>query len=174
MGDIPKTLRTGFSAVDDADDTEYDDMSKKLISLVAVMTKRAGEVAYHLAVHDNRDTVTSEDVNAALKYQARTFLHTLDHPDVMDEASSMYKDLFDDIDDHDEDMHEDDHHERTSLVDNLRASMEVSSDGQCACETCDRVGHANATWNEWHPTDEAEQFLKRSVEKAMTNYMSRD
>jgi len=167
---IPENLRSGLGSAAYVEHQDLDDMTKRLISMVVVMTKQASELAYKLAVHNNKPTVEGEDVNSALKYQARNFLQTLDNPDIVAEVVDMERDLFveesgDDLDDDDDPDDDSDN----PAYDDIRSSA-VMSGNTCICNTCEDIRHSVDTWDDWHPEDQAELFLRHSVERAISNY----
>lgn len=136
---------------------EFDETVMRLISLVAVMTQKAAHMALKLSHHDQRDSVSSEDINKALMHQARTFLISLDDPDVVQHVLQMQEGIFvtDDI-------------PTSDLSNSDGESMDYNSDEErCTCEMCAEVEHAAETWDSWEPTDEAEIYLRRSVERAI-------
>lgn len=160
---IPSTLKTGLGSAGYVEQESIDAMTKRLISTVFVMTREASDLAYKIAVHDNRDQATSGDVNAALKYQARHFLHTLDDPGVVTGVMSVEHDIFENRDEEVEMMPLPDE-------DEIRSTAVMSEDGKCVCETCEQVRHSTDTWDDWEPDDEAEAFLRHSVDQAILNF----
>lgn len=160
---IPTNLRTGLGSPGYVH-VGFDETTKRLISMVVVMTRRASDLAFKIAVHDNRDQAEAEDVNSALKYQARYFLSTLDDPDVVADVMETQHDLFAPLDDDmsDDDLPDDD-------VQEIRASA-VMSGNTCVCSMCTDIRRCVASWDTWAPDDEAEVFLRQSVERAITNY----
>ncbi len=145
-------------------------LAKRLISTVSVMTQHAGCLAYQICMHANRGEVTPDDVNAALKYQARHFLQTVDSPDVMQEIDEMEKVIFvtESVgsNDSDDDIETDtaSEEEEVTLTDE-----QDYRDGKCMCATCIKVREAVDSWDAWEPTDEAEVYLKDSVNRAIAS-----
>lgn len=163
MSDIPHNLRAGTGSPAYIEQQDIDDVTKRLISMVVVMTKQASELAYKVAIHGNKTAVDGEDVNSALKYQARHFLQTLDDPQIVTDVMTMERDLFgeDDLPEDDEDDLPDE--------DTVRASA-VMSGNTCVCDMCATIRQAVDTWDDWNPDDQAELFLRHSVERAIENY----
>jgi len=168
---IPEKLRSGLGSASYVEYQDLDDMTKRLISMVVVMTKQASELAYQLAVHNNKPTVEGDDVNSALKYQARNFLQTLDDPAIVAEVVDMEQELFavESDDNHDDDDHTD--HDDETFDETIRSSA-VMSGNMCICNTCEDIRHSVDTWDDWQPEDQAELFLRHSVERAISNYES--
>lgn len=173
---IPTNLKTGFSNVKEADDLILNETAQQIISLVAVMMRQAIKVALTYAMHDDREMATENDIIDALKYQARHFLQTIDQPDVMQETVDMYSTLFDDAEDDIMDLDEqeivdeiDDDEILKEELGDIKATANVSN-GTCMCTVCTDIRESVSKWDSWHPEDEAEQFLKSSVERAIVSF----
>jgi len=169
-------MRSGFGTTPTGNNS-VDALAQRLIATVAVMTRRAGELAMDLAEHENRNDVTRADVNAALKYQARTFLSTCDAPEIVEDVTRTQRELFDDNQSEyssDEDEDEEWISDETTdsdppavdlpAVDNPPATAVVI----CACERCAAVREAVETWDAWTPSDPAEEYLRGSVNRAIS------
>ena len=170
--DLPP-LRAGLGVAGDgefvADDAAQNNLVRRMVSTVAVMTQRAGVLAFKICDHDGRDEVTPEDVNAALKHQARHFLSTANEDDILQEINAMEHMIF----------------ETESTGSNDSSDMETDSEvssptpprpeiapkivvgGICVCRECVEVREAVATWDDWNPDDEAEKYLRNSVNNAI-------
>lgn len=135
----------------------------RLIAMVVVMTQQASDVAYMVAVHDNRSQATAEDVNGALKYQARHFLQSLDDPEVVNEVMQMEEDLFGEESADEEEAPDEVNEEE------VRRGAEVR-DNVCMCKVCAKVRESVGSWESWDPEDQAEAFLRRSVERAISSF----
>lgn len=156
--------------------TQQDDLDftrKRLIATVAVMTRKAGQYALCWALHDNRQEVTPSDINVALKHQAKHFLSTVDRPDVIEEIEDMERVIFDAMtseDSADEDSEEsetDDTAASLSKTSNGPYYERIECNGQCVCSLCTEIREAVDTWDSWIPEDEAELYLKNSVNLAI-------
>ena len=119
--------------------------TKRLIAMVVVMTRQASDVAYMVAVHDNRSQATAEDVNGALKYQARHFLQSLDDPEVVNEVMQMEGDLFSEESADEEEEAPDEVNEEE-----VRRGAEVR-DNVCMCKVCAKVRESVLSWESWDP-----------------------
>lgn len=151
------------------DHVAQNNLVRRMVSTVAVMTQRAGILAFKTSDHDGRSEVTPDDVNAALKHQARHFLSTANEDDVLQEINAMEHMIFET--------------ESTGSNDSsdMDTDSEVSSstpptpaiapknvvDGICICQECVEVREAVATWDDWNPDDEAERYLQNSVNNAI-------
>jgi hypothetical protein len=130
------------------------------------MTQKAGEYAAIWAHHGNRKDVTVADVNVALKHQAKHFLFTVDQPDVIQEIEDMERYIFESVDE-DTDSETEDSATSSDMVKDIPEYERVERDGHCACTLCVEMRAAEASWDSWNPEDEAEQYLKNSVNMAI-------
>ena len=168
MDQIPETLKTGFA---DAPDVQLDATKKRLLATVLVMTQKAGSMAYQYALHNGRSQEDHHDVCMALKHQARTFLQTVDQPDVVQDILEMEKLMYgsesegnSDSDDSDDTDDTDDND--TDMSDTVHS--EVQETWTCICDKCVEMRNAVATWDDWVPEDEAEMYLKQRVSSAVS------
>jgi hypothetical protein len=164
MDQIPETLKTGWSA--DVPDVQLDATKKRLLATVTVMTQKAGIMAFQYAVHNGRSQEDHHDVCMALKHQARTFLQTVDQPDVVEDILEMEKLMYgsdtDDTDDTDmSDTAQSEFRQDFSQTQKLEG-------GTCVCDECIEMRNAVATWDDWAPEDEAEMYLKQRVTSAVS------
>jgi len=168
--DLPP-MRSGLGLPGQAtNDPGQEAVARRLVSVVAVMTQHAGHLAYRTAVHERRDMASHEDVNAALKHQARHFLQTVDSPETMQEIEEMQKMIFytESVGSNDSDE-EEVSSEDTSEDFSEDSEKAVYEDGKCVCASCVEVRAAVDTWDSWHPVDIAEKYLKDSVDKAIAS-----
>ena len=159
-------MRSGIGGVVVENDESLHDTRKRLIATVTVMTRKAGEYAAIWAHHANRKDVTAADVNVALKHQAKHFLFTIDQPDVIQEIEDMERYIFESIED-DTDSETEDSATSSDTVKDIPEYERVERDGHCACTLCVEMRAAEASWDSWNPEDEAEQYLKNSVNMAI-------
>lgn len=162
------------------------DSQKTMISAIAVMTQKSAYLALKYAVHDSRQQATVEDVNMAIRYQARHFIHTIDRPDVMEEIAAMKRAIFgsdsgdsgppslESVSDESEDDSSSTASSTGSSADLLdppvdedyAATRELDAHGVCQCQECTEVRAANDSWDTWEPDDPVELYLRDSVNKA--------
>lgn len=160
-------MRSGIGGVVAENDESLHDTRKRLIATVTVMTQKAGEYAGIWALHANRKDVTVADVNVALKHQAKHFLFTIDQPDVIQEIEDMERYIFETIDDDTDSETEDSATSSDDMINERHQYERVERDGHCACTLCVEMRAADASWDSWNPEDEAEQYLKNSVNMAI-------
>jgi hypothetical protein len=151
----------------------------RLVAMVVVMTQRAGDYAYTFSVHSGRDAANGKDVELALKYQAMNFLGTLDDPDVIEEIDGVEQEILG------AESSESSESESESCVSNTTASAATAlesaasaakatanvTNGKCACTLCVGMRQASESWTSWTPTDDAELYLKNSVDMALQSHM---
>ena len=168
-------MRSGFGTIN-GNGGSVDALAQRLIATVAVMTRRAGELAMDLAQHENRNDVTRADVNAALKYQARTFLSTCDAPEIVEDVARTQRELFDDneLSEYSSDGNSDEWISDSTDSDPADApatatatTATATATERCACERCVAVREAVETWDAWTPSDPAEEYLRGSVNRAL-------
>ena len=159
-------MRSGIGGVVEERESLHD-TRKRLIATVTVMTQKAGEYAGIWAHHANRKEVTAADVNVALKHQAKHFLFTVDQPDIIQEIENMERYIFESIDSDSDSETEDTASSSSDMVKDIPQYERVERDGHCACTLCVEMRAAEASWDSWNPEDEAEQYLKNSVNLAI-------
>lgn len=172
-------LRSGLGGPGDQD-TSMDSTKRRLLATVTLMTQKAGMMAYAYCIHDSRDSVSHEDICHALKHQARTFLQTLDRPDVVEEIVELESLMYGTSDSNESSDWEDSDEE---LDDTAQSAIKAEKDhaletkradattGKCTCDDCKNIRDAVETWDQWDPKDEAEVYLKERVEIAITSTM---
>ena len=166
-------MRAGLGAAGRAVEAQVDGESvkRRLISTVAVMTRQAGMMAHQVCVHDGREEVTKDDVNAALMHQARHFLLTVDSDPVVAQIVQMEREIFGDSSEESEgstaSSDDDDAESSEDAVDSPVPSTRVAPNGPCVCAECESVRAAVDTWPSWNPSDDAERYLRDSVNKAI-------
>jgi hypothetical protein len=151
-------------------DDDLERTRKRLVATVAVMTRKAGQYALHWALHDGRKEVSASDINAALKHQARHFLQTVDRPSVIEEIQDMECMIYDATTSEED---SEDYSDTDDTASSLPKPSDqpyyerVERDGRCVCRLCTEIREAVDTWDSWHPEDEAEIYLKKSVNLAI-------
>lgn len=184
MDRIPN-LRSGIGhpTLNDAvEDVEMEHYARRMISLVAVMTQQAAQIATVFAEHNApEEGVTNGTINKALMYQAKHFLQSLDDDTVVQDVLMMEHCIFDFMDEEDKVEVED----APDLEDNITLAMDDNlpvghperytqytaqyddKTKRCTCELCASIYGAVDTWNTWAPEDEVEMYLRNSVERAI-------
>lgn len=163
--DLPP-LRAGLGGIGTTlePSPELMETERRLIATVATMTQKAGLLAYKVCVHDSREEVSADDVNRALKHQARHFLQMLDDPDVQQEISIMQRAIFEAASDSSESSESGGEYD---AFDTLVRETKAVENGKCVCDICVQVRAAADSWATWTPEDEIEQYLQRSVNRAI-------
>lgn len=171
--DIPP-LRAGLGAPGRAilPETDVTSSRQRLIAMVAVMTQRAGNMAYQLCSHDGRSLATVEDVNAALKHQARHILTSSDEEQMMRDVDAMEKVIFGSAS---PESSCGSNSPTGSDADESVSPPTLARDagGKCLCDDCVQVREAVDTWEAWAPEDDAHVYLKDSVDKAIAQTQAR-
>jgi hypothetical protein len=179
-------LGTGGVAAESA---EVQATKCRLVATVAVMTQKAGMMALQLATHESREQVCADDINRALKHQARYFLQTVDSPEVVEDILAMERAIFGSDDDGSgsesldssglgsgsESLSQGSGSDEAppamfapddAAGEAMRETKNVV-DGACVCPDCVCVRGAVASWDSWAPEDEAEKYLRNSVNMAI-------
>lgn len=148
-------MRTGTAGEKDEPSRVPESMVLKLVSLVAAMVRHATHTAALYAEHAGRRAVAPGDVHRALRHEARHFFHRASLEQDVEEMEQM-------IVGSSSEGESDDETETES-----ESEPEDYSPSTCQCEACVEINRAWDTWEEWHPEDEAEQFVKRAVDKTV-------
>ena len=160
----------------------------RLIAVVIVMTQRAGDYAYTFCVHAGREAANSNDVELALRYQAMHFLGTLDDPDVIDDINAAEQDILGAESSESSESFESSGTSGTSGSSGTSESSESPAtsisvavaaakataniiNGKCECTLCVGMRQADESWTTWKPADDAELYLKKSVDMALQSRM---
>ena len=161
MGDF-SFLRTGFNLVGDANggDPEFE---RNMGALLLLFAEDALRIGGSCAIAAGRRTVLEEDVRAAMKYVARSFLGSVDLEARFPQACADLDAMTDEEEDGEEGG-EDEEEECVGLED--EATQVDEGDRATAIELKARVDACVASWHEWEPTDPAEIFLKRHIDAA--------
>lgn len=137
---------------------------KRLISIVITMVVESEKTAMSYCEHQGRTTVTVQDIQKGLRYQARNFLFA---EDTEKNVNEMHELLFADDD---EDMEEEDMEEEDGdhVEDGDDDEWEDVEDDvrTCECDTCTKIRECDDKWDEWAPEDKIGQFIKNSLDKA--------
>lgn len=167
MNQVPETLKTGLS--DATPDVQLDATKKRLLATVMVMTQKAGAMAFQYALHNGRSEESHHDVCMALKHQARTFLQTVDHPEVVEDILEMETLMYgsEEEESSDEDDEDDKAFRQEFSASVLKTQKVDATTGPCLCDECIEMRHAVDTWDDWAPEDEAEMYLKQRVTSAV-------
>jgi Mg-chelatase subunit ChlI len=128
---------------------------QRLLGLIAVLMSSAAESASTFAMHAGRASVHAEDVIAALRYEAKRFLHRDDLEQTLD---SVMKEVSESEDEVDESSSEEEEQGE-------QGEDEAYISSKCSCCACSDIRQASDEWGVWKPTDAAEIFLKEAVDK---------
>lgn len=156
---VPSSIRSGVVG-DVVPSTQEDQCTKRLLGLVLSMVRRAATTAGEYAEHAGRNVVTPSDVQMALKYHAMRFFG---EESVTALENFELKEM--------EDMLE---YDSTTEEEEEEEQEPKDTEGQewtrsaCECAVCRDMHAAEDVWESWAPEDPAEQFLKVSVNKTIS------
>jgi hypothetical protein len=169
--DLPP-LRSGLGmpGTPEARPHAVEQILQRMVATAAVMTWRAGAMASRIAIHDSRDEVTRDDVNAGLKHQAMFLFTTVDEAVLGAEIDSAQCDIFAPESEYETDDGSDESSgSEASFSEERRAALETKNvvDGVCVCSTCTEARLAVSSWDDWEPDDELEVHLRNCVNNAI-------
>jgi hypothetical protein len=168
---IPSTLRTGFNAslAEEQDQIDDETYSKIKIIMNKYMTN-AIDYAVMYCKASGRDTLTSTDIEYALKFQAHEFEITDELIEECEkEFASVKKTCWADVEESDDDECEtgsetDDECETGSETDDDEQFERCEGD-QVANETIAKMNKYHDDWNEWVPQTDTHKSIKNSIDK---------
>jgi hypothetical protein len=144
-------MRTGLIDVPATVTPESLDVVKRLMALSLSLVSRAGTSAATYAAHAGRPSHTLvADVNRALMYQSKTFMHQVTDEEVAESYEVVEEAFQEDDDDSDDDTDGEQHQEK-------EVEWTLSA---CTCEVCVGMNEAADTWDTYEPEDEVLQYLK--------------
>jgi len=151
-----------------------DQILQRMVATASVMTWRSGAMASRIAIHDSRDEVTRDDLNAGLKYNAMFLFKTVDETVLCAEIDSAQREIFASESEYESEYETDDGSDESSgseasFSEERRLAIETNNvvDGVCVCATCVDARLAVSTWDDWDPEDELEMHLRNCVNNAI-------
>ena len=168
--------KTGFGADDDSDSLDF---LRKAAALIKVLMKQCMSTAEQFAHACGRTNILDRDVMLALKYEARMFFQRDFDADFMTALAEEQEHTYEtdeseeeDEGEDEEDEGEDEEDEGEDEEDEDESEEEEEEAWTGVCVSTDhalRVLHAQvvhhaAQWDAWQPTDQVQQFLKRSID----------
>lgn len=157
---IPE-MKTGRSILVENDEHTMDSsMLIKIQSIMLTFMERATVYAATYVSEGNRNTLTGMDIVYALKYCAHTFFQ---EPDLESSIDATLTKLCADEDESSEDENQDENQ------DEIQEETE-DEDPFVRIETTNnpliqKMNQYVDEWNDWVPTDEVEQMVKRAIDK---------
>jgi hypothetical protein len=145
------------------------DVMRRLICIVMTMIAAATETAAMYAEHAGRRFVAPEDVHHGLRYQAREFFK---RDNLEEEIADMECDLYETDDDDSCETSSEEDEEDEEDEEKKEEKHEQWTRSSCDCDACVKINSHFDTWDLWEPTDEAEIFVKRSVDKTTAMHVS--
>lgn len=158
---VPSLLRSGVVG-DVVPNAQEDQCTKKLLGLVLSMIQRSATTAGEYAEHAGRKVVMPLDVQMALKYHAMRFFG---EESVASLEKSELKEMEDMLEETESEEEDDD--DMPALIDDSEEDEEWTR-STCECSVCRDMHAAEDGWEAWNPEDPAEQFLKVSVDKTIS------
>lgn len=146
-----------------------DQILQRMVATASVMTWRSGAMASRIAIHDSRDEVTRDDLNAGLKYNAMFLFKNVDETVLGAEIDSAQREIFASESEYETDDGSDESGSEASFSEERRLAIETKNvvDGVCVCATCVDARLAVSTWDDWDPEDELEMHLRNCVNNAI-------
>lgn len=154
---IPSTIRTGLVGEVEEESTQHVDT---VIALMRVFMKDAILVAGRYTCAHERNSVTGEDMQRALKYCARTFFQRDDNDlaeVVRREQEAM---LEEETDEEGTDEEEETEETETEEGEKYTGATPDESDLQLARNVDTVVAH----WDKWNPEDPVHVLIKRAID----------
>ena len=157
---IPSTIRTGFVG-EVEENTEH---VETVIALMRVFMKEAILVAGRYTCAQERNSVTAEDMQRALKYCARTFFQRDDNDlaeVVRCEQEAMLEEETDEEGESEEEEESEEEGESDGEEDEkYTGATPDASDVQLARNMDTVVAH----WDKWNPQDPVHVLIKRAID----------
>jgi hypothetical protein len=187
-------LKTGYSFDDqyNNNNNEVENYMKDVIVLLGIFTKDAIDLAEIYVNHANRNRISTNDLELALKTRAYHGDHFWNHEDIQQKITDMKKYLYDEDndDDNDEDDDEDDndaYHEppyNPEYNPNQETQMDIEDNldfdrpdtpftkSICTCNVCVTLNEINGLWDSWNPSSNMEIAIKNSINNTLVPSMS--
>ena len=191
--DIPPVMRSGLGGGSgfDANAILETPFGRRLVTTAACLIDSAAGTAAKYALHANRQDVLPRDVHLALMYES---MHFLQKESLERDVEVMERELFGGGDQEDDDSDDDDSDDDDSEDDDTSSSETSVSDdeipgtppasqssstppvalnlpewtrSECECGLCRDVHLSEVSWDDWDPEDEAEKYLKITVQKTI-------
>ena len=152
-------MKSGF---DNINSNEMDDdMLDNLYSLIYAFMEKSMISADIYVKHSEREIITKEDIQLALKYETFKFLH---RPNIFDDVSRWKEILLDEIDDEGDDAKEMQDGGDSDVIANDKDYVPFKK-SECDCEICSEMNSIEDKWDEWEPHNQIEIILKNAVLK---------
>lgn len=142
---IPDRLMTGVSNFARENNDNYENAEALFLTFIDHVLKTADRYT----TDAGRNTITTEDMLYAMKYEAHVFFH---HPDTHDDFQK-YRAWHDEGEEDDEEEESEDE--------------DADDDEFCRCtvtQFCQRVNGIVDAWGTWSPSDPAQQSMKRAID----------
>ena len=146
---IPSTIRTGLVGEVEEENTQHVDT---VIALMRVFMKDAILVAGRYTCAHERNSVTGEDMQRALKYCARTFFQRDDN-DLTEVVQREQEAMLEEETDEEET-------DETKEEEKYTGAAPDESDLQLARNVDTVVAH----WDKWDPEDPVHALIKRAID----------
>jgi hypothetical protein len=177
---IPPVMRSGIGGGEpsiDANSILETSFGRRLITTAACLIDSAAVTAAKYAAHARRQDVLPRDVHLALMYESMHFLHK---ESLERDVEIMEQELFGQ-DDEDDEMTTDSSGASSSSSSSTMSEVTSSAPPPCSqltqlpewtrsgclCELCAAVHQCETSWDQWHPDDEAEKYLKMTVQNTI-------
>ena len=152
-------MKSGF---DNINSNEMDDdMLDNLYSLIYAFMEKSMISADIYVKHSEREIITKEDIQLALKYETFKFLH---RPNIFDDVSRWKEILLDEINDGGDDVKEMQDGGDSDVIANDKDYVPFKK-SECDCEICSEMNNIEDKWDEWEPHNQIEIILKNAVLK---------
>ena len=154
------TLKTGndLTKQNELDDEKAID----IITLITTFTQNSLRSADIYVKHSNRKTITSKDIQMAMKYEVFEFTNRDNSKALSETKKEITKDYFDIL----ENGERDDDFDYDEAVDNLiEETKEKYCKSKCNCEICEKMNYIDKAWVHWKPKTNLEKILKIHISK---------
>ncbi len=158
--EINFTIKTGS---DLTQQNELDDEKAiDIITLITTFTQNSLRSADIYVKHSNRKTITSKDIQMAMKYEVFEFTNRNNQKELSETKKEITKDYFDIL----ENGERDDDFDYDEAVDNLiEETKEKYCKSKCNCEICEKMNYIDKAWVHWQPKTNLEKILKIHISK---------
>ena len=158
--EINFTIKTGS---DLTQQNELDDEKAiDIITLITTFTQNSLRSADIYVKHSNRKTITSKDIQMAMKYEVFEFTNRDNQKELFETKKEITKDYFDIL----ENGARDDDFDYDEAVDNLiEETKEKYCKSKCNCEICEKMNYIDKAWVHWQPKTNLEKILKIHISK---------
>ena len=154
------TMKTGS---DLTQQNEIDDEKAiDILTMITTFTQNSLQSADIYVKHSNRNTITTKDIQMAMKYEVFEFLNRDNSENLTKNKEEITKDYFDILDNgpRDEDF------DYEKAVDNLiEEKKELYCKSTCNCKICEKMNYIDKAWPHWQPKTNLEKILKIHISK---------